>query len=85
MMFGYADDRARWQAGLMPVAMTTFWGLPIWAIYSLSTCAARRPGPWTPTASNAATTRGASWTSAWPTARPAPVRTSGSAMSFRRR
>jgi uncharacterized membrane protein len=46
MMFGSADDRAWWQAGRMPIAMTVFWGLPIWASHSLITSAARRPGRW---------------------------------------
>ncbi|HXZ72544.1 MAG TPA: hypothetical protein VEH31_16970 [Streptosporangiaceae bacterium] len=46
MMFGRADDRAWWQAGRMPLAMIVFWGLPIWASYSLITGAARQPGRW---------------------------------------
>jgi hypothetical protein len=46
MMFGCADDRAWRQAGRMPIAMTVFWGLPIWASYSPITAAARRPGRW---------------------------------------
>jgi hypothetical protein len=46
-MFGYADGRAWWQAGLMPNARTASWGLPIWAICSLITGVTRRPGPWT--------------------------------------
>jgi hypothetical protein len=47
MMSGYADDRAWWQAGLMCIAMTVFWGLLAWASYSLSTGVTRRSGPWT--------------------------------------
>jgi len=46
MMFGYTGDRAWWQAGPVPSAMTAFWGLPIWAIYFLITGVTRRPGPW---------------------------------------
>ena len=46
MMFGYADDRAWWQAGPMPVATTAFWSLPIRAIYSVITGVTRRPGRW---------------------------------------
>jgi hypothetical protein len=46
MMFGYGDDRAWWQAGPVPSPMTAFWGLPVWAAYSLTTGATRWPGPW---------------------------------------
>lgn len=84
MMFGYADGRAWWQAGLMSMAMAAFWGPPIWVIYSLTTGVTRRPGSGTGMESTAAATRGASWTSAWPTARSTPVRTGGCAMSFPR-
>jgi hypothetical protein len=45
MMFGYAGDRAWWQAGLVPVTMTAFWGPPIPAVYSVITGLTRRPGP----------------------------------------
>ena len=79
MMFGYADDRALWQAGPVPIAMTAFWGLPIWAIYFLIT-GVTGPG----IEGTVATARGASWASAWPMARSTPVRTGGSAMSFPR-
>ena len=81
MMFGYADDRVWWQAGLRSIAMTALWGLPIWAIYSLITGAARSPAPG-PGIESTAAERGASWTGAWPAARSAPVRTGGSAMNF---
>ncbi len=82
MMFGYADDRAWWQAGLMSIGMTVFWGLPIWVICSLIPRTARGPASGPGIGSTAATTRGASWASAWPAGRSAPVHTGGSARSF---
>jgi hypothetical protein len=83
MRFGYADDRAWWQAWPAPTAMTAFWGLPTSAVYCLVTGVTRRPGPRGPgIESTAATTPGASWAGASPTSRPAPARTGGPAMSF---
>ena len=80
MRFGYAGDRAWWQAGPMPIAITASWDLPIWAIHPVITGVTRRHGPGIQ--SPATTTHGASWTSAWLTARPAPVRTGDSVVSF---
>ena len=54
----------------MPSAMTAFWSLPIWAIYSVITGVTRRPGACPGIEGTAATARGASWAGAWPTARP---------------
>jgi putative membrane protein len=44
MMFWDGGGWARWQAGLMWLAMIALWALLIWAIYALVTGITRRPG-----------------------------------------
>jgi putative membrane protein len=44
MMFGYGEHWAWWQGGLMWVGMIVFWGLLIWAAYTLISNLTRKPG-----------------------------------------
>jgi putative membrane protein len=45
MMFWSGGGWAFWQVALMWAGMIALWGLLIWAVYTLVTGAARRPGP----------------------------------------